>query len=136
MILRRFNSRFAPGFTLIEMLIIITLIGILVTIAVPSYQRSLLKAREAVLKEDLYQIRKAIDAYFADHAKYPDSLEELVDNKYLREIPVDPITQSRETWETVQPEAPPDGELAEGGIFDIHSGSELIGLNGEPYAEW
>lgn len=136
MILRRFHSRFAPGFTLIEMLIIITLIGILVTIAVPSYKRSLLKAREAVLREDLYQMRKAIDAYFADHAKYPDSLEELVDNKYLRDIPVDPITQSNQTWETVQPEATPEGDLPEGGVFDVHSGSDLVGLNGEPYADW
>ena len=136
MILRRFHSRFAPGFTLIEMLIIITLIGILVTIAVPSYKRSLLKAKESVLKEDLYQMRKAIDAYFADNAKYPDSLEDLVDNNYLRDIPVDPITQSDKTWETVPPQPTLNGNMAPGGVFDVHSGSDLVGLNGEPYADW
>src|SRR5512139_1145846 len=114
------------GFTLIELLIVMTIIGILASIAVPSYQRSVIKAREAVLMENLYQMRRAIDAYFADHAKYPESLEALVEGKYLRGIPSDPFTNSSETWETVVPTPTAEGEVAEGGVEDVHSGSELI----------
>jgi len=129
------NSR---GFTLIELFIVMTIIGILASIAAPNYQRSVIKAREAVLMENLYQMRRAIDAYFADHTKYPDSLETLVDGKYLRGIPVDPITNASDTWETVvpTPSAEGDGEVAEGEVEDVHSGSELVGLNGTPYREW
>lgn len=131
-----FRRSSPAGFTLIELLIVMSIIGILAAIAVPSYQRSLIKAREAVLMEDLYQIRRAIDAYFADKISYPDSLESLVENKYLRAIPRDPFTESTDTWTTVPPEPSPDGELAEGGVFDVRSGSDLIGLNGIPYSEW
>lgn len=131
-----FRRRSCAGFTLIELLIVMSIIGILAAIAVPSYQRSLIKAREAVLLEDLYQIRRAIDAYFADKISYPDSLESLVENKYLRSIPRDPFTDSADTWTTVPPEPAPDGELAEGGVFDVRSGSDLVGLNGVPYNEW
>ena len=124
------------GFTLIELLIVMSIIGILAAIAVPSYQRSLIKAREAVLLEDLYQMRRAIDAYFADHISYPESLENLVENKYLRSIPRDPFTQTSDSWTTVPPEPAPDGEMPKGGVFDVHSGSDLVGLNGVPYNEW
>lgn len=125
------------GFTLIELLIVMTIIGILASIAVPNYQRSVIKAREAVLMEDLYQMRRAIDAYFADHAKYPDSLESLVESKYLRDIPRDPFTQAQDTWELVVPTPSAEGgEVAEGGLEDVHSGSDLVGLNGTPYREW
>jgi len=124
------------GFTLIELLIVMTIIGILATIAVPSYQRHLIKAREAVLMEDLYQMRNAIDAYFADRLTYPDSLEELVTAKYLRDIPRDPFTESRDTWEEVLPTPTDDGEIAEGGVEDVRSGDDRVGLNGIPYREW
>lgn len=130
------KTRRPNGFTLIELLIVMTIIGILASIAIPSYQRSLIKAREAVLLEDLYQMRRAIDTYFADHARYPDSLEQLVESRYLRGIPRDPMTESESTWEIRSPEPSLSGELVEGLLFDVRSGSELVGLNGVPYNEW
>lgn len=136
MMQRLARLRAQKGFTLIELLIVMTIVGILASIAVPSYQRSLIKAREAVLMEDLYQMRRAIDAYFADTLRYPDSLEELVDRKYLRDIPRDPVTDSVDTWELTPPTPTIEGELAEGGVEDVHSGSDLVGLNGIPYREW
>ncbi len=130
------SGRRQLGFTLIELLIVMSIIGILASIAVPSYKRSVVKARETALAENLYQMRQAIDAYFADNNRYPDALEALVDAKYLRSLPVDPFTQSVDTWETVAPEPLENGDLAEGGVFDVYSGSELVGLNGVPYREW
>jgi len=130
------NRSAVRGFTLIELLIVMTIIGILASIAVPNYQRSVIKAREAVLMEDLYQMRRAIDAYFADHAKYPDSLEALVEAKYLRDIPRDPFTNLQDSWELVAPTPREDGSMAEGGVENVLSGSELVGLNGIPYREW
>ena len=130
------DKRQNGGFTLIELLIVMTIIGILASIAVPNYQRSVIKAREAVLMEDLYQMRRAIDAYFADHGKYPESLESLVEAKYLRDIPRDPFTNAQDSWELVAPTPTIEGEVAEGGVEDVRSGSELMGLNGTPYREW
>jgi general secretion pathway protein G len=124
------------GFTLIELLIVMTIIGILASIVVPSYQRNLIKAREAVLMEDLYQMRRAIDAYFADHISYPESLDDLVAGKYIRDIPRDPFTQANDTWEEVPPTPSVEGEIAEGGVEDVRSGSDLVGLNGIPYQDW
>lgn len=124
------------GFTLIELMIVITIVGILASIVAPNYQRHLIKAREAVLMEDLYQMRRAIDAYFADHIRYPDSLEDLVASKYLRDIPRDPFTKSTDTWEEIPPTPAVEGELAEGGLEDVKSGSDLVGLNGIPYRDW
>ena len=119
-----------------ELLIVMTVIGILASIAIPSYQTSLIRSRETVLMEDLYQLRRSIDGYFADHARYPDSLNELVESRYLRGIPVDPFTRSAETWEVEPPQPTLEGALAEGGVFDVRSGSDLVGLNGVPYNEW
>ena len=132
----KFNKKSQRGFTLIELLIVMTVVGILASIAVPNYQRHLIKAREAVLMEDLYQMRRAIDAYFADHIKYPNSLDDLVASKYMRDIPRDPFTESTDTWEEVAPTPTLEGEIAEGGLEDVHSGSDLVGLNGIPYREW
>jgi general secretion pathway protein G len=124
------------GFTLIELMIVMSIIGILVSIVVPNYQRHLIKAREAVLMEDLYQMRRAIDAYFADNISYPESLDDLVANKYIRDLPRDPFTQSTDTWEEVPPVPSIEGDLAEGGLENVHSGSDLVGLNGIPYRDW
>ena len=135
------KTRRVRGFTLIELMIVMTIIGILASIAAPNYQRSVIKAREAVLMEDLYQMRKAIDAYFADKGKYPGGLDELVDGKYLRAVPVDPFTNKADSWELVEP-TPLEGadgvlgEPAEGAVENVRSGSDLVGLNGTPYREW
>lgn len=126
----------SAGFTLIELLIVLSIIGILASISVPSYQRHVIKAREAVLMEDLYQMRRTIDAFFADKAKYPERLEDLVEHRYLRDLPRDPFTGSIETWRTVPPDPSVEGETVPGGVFDVFSGSDLVGLNGIPYREW
>ena len=131
-----FGKKSEKGFTLIELLIVLSIVGILASIVVPNYQRHLIKAREAVLMEDLYQMRRAIDAYFADHIRYPESLDDLVASKYLREIPRDPFTQSTETWEEIPPTPSLEGEIAEGGLEDVRSGDDRVGLNGIPYRDW
>ena len=134
---RRFFWKNYNGFTLIEMITVMMIIGILAAIAVPSYKTHTIRARETVLLEDLYQMRQSIDAYYADNIKYPDSLEELVSSRYLRSMPRDPFTTSTETWTVTPPDPMPDsGDLAEGGVFDVHSGDKRIGLNGVPYSEW
>jgi len=124
------------GFTLFELLAVMMIMSILAAIAVPSYKRSQIKAQETVLAENLYQMRKAIDAFYADHSRYPDELEELVETKYLRAIPLDPFTRSAATWECTQPEIDDNGDVAEGGCFDLHSGSDIVGFNGIPYQQW
>jgi general secretion pathway protein G len=128
--------RNAKGFTLFELLAVMVILGILASIAIPSYKRSQIKARESVLAEDLYQMRRSIDAYFADNGAYPEDLEQLVSSKYLRGIPRDPLTLSNDTWRCLPPEPADNGQLAEGGCFDVKSGSDLVGLSGVPYADW
>lgn len=136
------------GFTLIELMIVMTIIAILAAIAIPNYQRYLIRAREAVLQENLYGIRSAIDQFYADQGKYPDAFTDLVDKKYMREIPRDPITGKNDTWVAVAPVAetpsgtgggmPSSGasSLPKGNVYDVQSGSNLIGTNGVPYNEW
>jgi general secretion pathway protein G len=121
------------GFTLIEILIVITIIGILITLAQPSYQRAVTSAREATLKENLFILRDVLDQYFADNAKYPAALTELVDKRYVRRVPVDPLTGSAETWALVRAT---DEQGQEAGISDVHSGSDKVALDGTRYAEW
>jgi general secretion pathway protein G len=133
--MRRHHGR-QQGFSLMELLIVMSVLTILATIAVPSYQRHLIKAREAVLAEDLFQMRQAIDKFFADNVRYPDNLEELVSAQYLRQLPEDPFTRSDRTWQVTAPEANEAGETVPGGVYDIASGSDLIGLNSVPYKEW
>jgi general secretion pathway protein G len=126
------------GFTLIEIIIVFTLIGILVGLGLPQYKTSIRRGREAVLKEDLFTLRKLIDQYLTDKGKYPASLQTLVEEGYLRKIPVDPITNSAETWVEIR-ENPPYEEMVPGqefGIVDILSGSEEKSLTGTPYNTW
>lgn len=119
----------ARGFTLIELMIVVSIVGILATIAVPSYQSSLVKAREAVLRQDLFTLRELLDHHRADKGKYPPSLEGLVTAGYVRAIPKDPFTNSSSSWQQII-------EPTEGGIFDVYSGSDLVGTNGIPYNQW
>jgi len=121
------------GFTFIEMLIVVAIIGILATIALPSFQLGVAKAKEAALKENLFILRDVIDQYFADQEKYPPTLEELVEKRYLRRVPVDAITGKSDTWAFV---FATDEQGQENGIVDVRSGSEQVGLNGVPYKEW
>jgi general secretion pathway protein G len=126
------------GFTLIEMLIVFTLIGILVGLALPQYQNAVKKARESVLKDTLFQLRKLIDQYFSDKGKYPASLQALVDDNYLRKIPLDPITGKSDTWVEVK-EQPSVDELEPGQVFgvsDVRSGSEEKSQDGTLYSAW
>ena len=126
------------GFTLLELLVVLSIIGILASIAIPNYRESIRRAKEATLKEDLFQMRKLIQQFKLDKGRYPYSLQELVDEKYLQAIPIDPITGSRDTWVEVEEELTLE-EIAEGkqpGIVDVKSGSNKISLNGTPYNEW
>jgi general secretion pathway protein G len=126
------------GFTLLEIMIVFALIGILVGLGLPQYKTATKKAREAVLKENLFQIRKLIDQYYADKGKYPTSLQTLVDEDYVRYIPIDPITKSSGTWVEIQ-EIPSDDELLldfQPGVVDVRSGSDQKALDGTLFNTW
>ena len=124
------------GFTLIELMIVMALIVILASIGLVQYGHSITRAKEATLKEDLFRIRDAIDQYYADKNKYPASLDALVQDKYLRSVPVDPFTQSADTWQTTTSEPEPGNPSAEPGIYDVKSGSEGTAMDGTRYSEW
>jgi len=114
-------------------MIVITIMGILITLAQPSYNRAVTAAKEATLKENLFILRDAIDQYYADNAKYPPSLTDLAEKKYIRRVPKDPVTGSAETWSLVYFT---DEQGQQHGIFDLKSGSEAIALDGTRYNEW
>ena len=133
--------RGAAGFTLIELLIVVAIIGILATMAVVQLRQTPQRAKEAALKENLYVMRNVIDQYFTDKGKYPDSLQTLVDDGYIRKIPVDPMTGSETTWVEVQAAGMEQGGDADsgedqGGIGDVHSGSDDSALDGTAYSDW
>jgi general secretion pathway protein G len=124
------------GFTLLELMIVISIIIILAVIVMPAYQRTVIVARESVLKDDLFQMRKMLDQYAADKGQLPQSLEDLVSAGYLRELPVDPMTEKRE-WNPVTGPDPNSGSDGGGqGVVDVHSTSSDLSTDGTPYSEW
>src|SRR6202790_3859832 len=130
------NRRKNAGFTLVELMIVMAIIMVLAVVAVPSYIAAMRAAREAVLKEDLQVLRNAIDSYTADKQKAPQTLEDLVQKVYLKSIPDDPLTHSKETWVTEASTDLHSVEQTDPGIDDVHSGSQEPGSNGKPYSEW
>jgi general secretion pathway protein G len=128
--------RRVDGFTLIEVLIVMVLLILLAGVSLAVYGNSVRRGREAALAEDLFQMRKAIDEYYADKGKYPTDLQTLVTDKYLRSIPPDPFTNSAESWQQVPSEPDAANPAAEPGISDVKSGSDQTGLDGKPYSEW
>ena len=118
------------GYTLIELMVVLTIIGILATIAQPNLHKAIIRAREASLRQSLFVLRDVLDQFYSDHGRYPDSLDELVDERYIRKVPDDPFTRSNSTWIVIAPEG------AKGNVYDVHSGSNLVGLNNVPYNEW
>jgi general secretion pathway protein G len=124
------------GFTLIELLVVVAIIGILAGVVVGQYQRSIRKAKEAVLKENLFRTRSAINQYFADKGRYPYDLQALVDDKYLRARPVDPVTGSSDTWLIEMAELDDTDISTEPGVADLHSGAPGAGVDGTAYSDW
>ena len=126
---RRSCGQGEGGYTLLELMIVVTIVAILATLAEPMWQESVMKAREASLKQTLFTVRDVLDQYRADHGKYPQAMTEVVSAGYLRQMPADPFTRSTTTWQEILAET-------EGGVFDVHSGSPLVGTDGTPYNQW
>jgi general secretion pathway protein G len=133
---KRPDDQMASGFTMIELLVVLSLIVILATIGMSQYKNSRIYASESVLKTDLFRMRDAIDQYYADKGQYPAALDALVTEGYLRKLPDDPFTKSSSTWQTVPAEPDPNNPTAELGVYDVKSGSEATALDGSKYAEW
>lgn len=131
---REGKSRWARGFTLLELMIVISIIIILVSVALPQYQKTIMHARETILRYDLDTMRKLIDQYSADKGKLPQSLEDLVTAGYMRELPKDPITDNKD-WNIVTGDDPYSTEGGTG-VIDVHSSSSDVGTDGTPYSEW
>jgi len=127
----------ARGFTMIEMLVVMTLVVLLAGLAMTQYRNAVTRSEEAVLKENLFRMRDAMDQFYADKNKYPSDLSELVSEGYIREIPTDPMTKSKDTWQTEQAEPDANNPAASaGGIDDVHSGSDRTAMDGTRYSEW
>jgi general secretion pathway protein G len=127
----RGNRKRLAAFSLIELMVVLAIIASLLTLALPRYFSSVDRSKEAVLRENLFQVRDAIGKYYADRGKYPETLETLVSEKYLRKPPLDPITESATTWIIVPPE-----DQSKSGVYDIKSGAQGKALDGSSYSEW
>ena len=123
------------GYTLIELMIVVAIVGILVSVAIPSFQQSAVKARETALKQNLFTMRAVLDQFYADRGDYPESLTSLVEEKYLRAIPTDPMTKSSTTWIEIYEEQE-EGDDSPAGIYDIKSGSDEVAKDNTPYKDW
>ncbi len=124
------------GFTLIELMVVAAILIVLAGLALVQYRNSVIRARESVLKEDLFRMRDAIDQYYADKMQYPSTLDTLVSDGYMRKVPDDPFTMSASTWQTVPSEPDPNNPNAAPGIYDVKSGSEATALDSSKYADW
>ena len=129
-------SRREFGFTMVELMIVMAIIVILISIAIPQYQKSIIRAKESVLQNNLHTLREVIDEYTYDKKKAPQSLDDLVTAGYLRAVPMDPTTNSNQTWKVVMEDALQSVDQTDPGIFDVKSGSDKSGLDGTPYADW
>jgi len=124
------------GFTMIELLVVVSLIVILATMGMTQYRTSVIHAREATLKEDLFRMRDAIDQYYADKGQYPSTLDALVSDGYMRKIPDDPFTKNNSSWQAIPAEPDPNNPTAEPGVYDVKSGSDQTAIDGTKYSEW
>lgn len=125
------SKQHQKAFTLIELLVVMAIIATLLTLVVPRYFKTVDRSKEKVLLTNLVTMRDSIDKYYGDHGRYPATLETLVADKYIREIPADPITESADTWVTS-----PSKEIDSPGVYDVHSSAPGLGLNNKPYSEW
>ena len=129
-------SRAQRGFTLIELMVVMAIISVLLAIALPIYQKSIMRAKESVLRNNIFTLRTMIDEYTIDKQKAPETLQDLVSEGYLRQIPQDPMTGSDQTWKIIMEDTPVAGSTSPPGIFDVRSGSDKTGLDGTPYSDW
>jgi general secretion pathway protein G len=132
----KFLNKSQRGFTLIEMMVVLSIMLILLALALPSYNHSIIRAREGVLRQDLFTLRSCINQYTEDKQKAPQSLDDLVSGGYLKQLPVDPFTNSNSSWQSVQEDILDSVDQQEPGISDVHSGSNQTSLEGTAYSEW
>ncbi|HYO81427.1 MAG TPA: type II secretion system protein [Bryobacteraceae bacterium] len=130
------ETRRRLGFTIIELMIVMAIITILVSMAVPYYQKTIIRSKESLLRNNLFTLRTVIDEYTIDKSKAPQTLQDLVTEGYLRAVPVDPLTGSDQTWKIIMEDAMTSVNQTEPGIFDVQSGSDKMSLDGTPYSEW
>ena len=135
LVIRRSRDR-ESGFTLLELLVVASILIVLAGIGLVQYKNSKTRASEAVLKQDLFNMRDALDQYYADKGMWPGTLDELVSSGYIRRVPDDPFTLSNSTWQTIPSEPDPTNPTAAPGVYDVKSGSDGTALNGEKYSDW